>query len=498
MRFILSVLFTALLAMPALAQPWYARGQFNNWSTDNPMTDQGGGHWTAAITGLFDDQPYNWKIAVADWSVNMPTSDSRVYTDALGEINFHLYDQTTWDDGWFPNNVRRVGYNDHQQFDWEIVGSFNGWPGGMHDPAYAMTDMGNGLHRGTFTFDTGIYDFKFRGVGADPLAVWDTSIGNNFGNGAGNNSFAVTADDQEWTFELDLPNGRFRYFTEAAPSNDGDYNDDGVVDAADYIPLRKYFGTNTVLPNDPHGGTIGQAQMDTWRSNFGNTGGPAAQWLARSPQFADTPLVAQGGGVYTLSVTGLTAGTDYDIQAVKSDLSEQAPGSHAKIRADAAGEINLTLYELNGASWSDGWNPSAADRFGYEDSQLTDWEIVGAFNGWPGANDPLFAMTDQGNGLHTGTFTFDTPGTYGWKFRQIAETNPWNMSIGNDFGNSAADNVLTITNIGEEWTFELDLPNGRWRAYMAVPGGGSAVPEPGTIVMALVAALAICGTRRRK
>ena len=30
--------------------------------------------------------------------------------------------------------------------------------------------------------------------------------------------------------------------------------------------------------------------------------------------------------------------------------------------------------------------------FGYEDSQQHDWEIVGGFNGWPGANDPAFAV----------------------------------------------------------------------------------------------------------
>ncbi len=68
MRVFLSVLFAALLAMPAAAQPWYARGEFNSYGLDNPLTNQGGGHWTADITGLFEDTPYNWKIAEEDWS----------------------------------------------------------------------------------------------------------------------------------------------------------------------------------------------------------------------------------------------------------------------------------------------------------------------------------------------------------------------------------------------------------------------------------------------
>jgi hypothetical protein len=494
-RFILGVVFSALLAVPAIAQPWYARGEFNTWSLDNPMTDQGGGHWTADITGLFDNQPYNWKIAVADWSVNMPASDSRIYSDALGELHYHLYDQISWDDGWLPNDRRRVGYNDHNQFDWEIVGSFNSWSG-THDPAYYLTDMGNGLHRGTFNFDAGVYQFKFRGLVPDPAAVWDTSIGNDFGNGAGDIQFAASASDQPWTFELDLPNGRFRAFTEAAPpGNDGDFNEDGTVDAADYVKWRK-DGANP-LPND--GGLATAAErFDLWRANFGNTG-PALTWLLLSPQLEDIELTDQGGGLYTANLTGLTPSTNYDLQVARSDLSSVAPGNLAKVRANAAGEIDVNFYELTGGSWGDGWNPPSEHRFGYEDSGEIDWEIVGAFNGWPGANDPLYAMTDQGGGLHTGTFTFDTPGNYGWKFRQIAAMNPWEMSIGDDFSNSAADNVLTITNPGEVWTFELDLPNGRWRAYQPVfDGAGSAVPEPGALALAAIACFAFCAVRRRE
>jgi hypothetical protein len=53
----------------------------------------------------------------------------------------------------------------------------------------------------------------------------------------------------------------------------GDYNDDGKVDAADYVVWRKYEGTMTTLPNDPHGGTIGALQFDTWRTNFGAMAG---------------------------------------------------------------------------------------------------------------------------------------------------------------------------------------------------------------------------------
>jgi hypothetical protein len=59
----------------------------------------------------------------------------------------------------------------------------------------------------------------------------------------------------------------------AAPGINGDYNANGVVDAADYVVWRDNSGTTNVLPNDPTGGTIGSNQYNTWRGNFGLTAG---------------------------------------------------------------------------------------------------------------------------------------------------------------------------------------------------------------------------------
>jgi hypothetical protein len=55
----------------------------------------------------------------------------------------------------------------------------------------------------------------------------------------------------------------------------GDYNDDGTVNAADYVVWRNNENTNNSLPNDLIGGTIGPAHYNQWRSNFGNSS-PAA------------------------------------------------------------------------------------------------------------------------------------------------------------------------------------------------------------------------------
>ena len=52
----------------------------------------------------------------------------------------------------------------------------------------------------------------------------------------------------------------------------GDYNNDGLVDAADYTVWRDNFGAPAgTLPNDTAGGMIGTAQYDAWVAGFGQS-----------------------------------------------------------------------------------------------------------------------------------------------------------------------------------------------------------------------------------
>jgi hypothetical protein len=54
----------------------------------------------------------------------------------------------------------------------------------------------------------------------------------------------------------------------------GDYNGNGIVDAADYVVWRDSVGAATLLNRDTTNvGAIGSGDYDSWRSRFGNTSG---------------------------------------------------------------------------------------------------------------------------------------------------------------------------------------------------------------------------------
>ena len=98
-------------------------------------------------------------------------------------------------------------------------------------------------------------------------------------NEAGTGSFlsmGLTSGSRVGAFDVDFFAYKEGVFEPAlAPMGlAGDYNDDGKVDAADYVVWRKNEGTTNPLPNDNDiGGTIGADHYNLWRAHFGEMSG---------------------------------------------------------------------------------------------------------------------------------------------------------------------------------------------------------------------------------
>jgi hypothetical protein len=72
----------------------------------------------------------------------------------------------------------------------------------------------------------------------------------------------------------------------------GDYNNNGVVDAADYVVWRNNVGQSVTLPNDSTPGTVDQSDYTVWSAQFGNQAGAGVgTGLTNVPEPGSTALL---------------------------------------------------------------------------------------------------------------------------------------------------------------------------------------------------------------
>ena len=74
----------------------------------------------------------------------------------------------------------------------------------------------------------------------------------------------------------------------------GDYNNDGKVDASDYVTWRSQLGAATITNRDPNNaGVVGQSDYNSWRAHFGQTAGIGSGAIANAavPEPTTTALL---------------------------------------------------------------------------------------------------------------------------------------------------------------------------------------------------------------
>jgi hypothetical protein len=114
-----------------------------------------------------------------------------------------------------------------------------------------------------------------------------------------------------------------------SPSPVGDYNGNGVVDAADYTNWRKTLGQSVTAGTGADGnndGSINSGDYDVWRANFGHAGGG----------FTGPGTVVQGFVRYVTSGAGAGAAVPEasSVLLVSIGLASLAVGSRWKSNAD--------------------------------------------------------------------------------------------------------------------------------------------------------------------
>ncbi len=147
--------------------------------------------------------------------------------------------------------------------------------------------LGGGIQKWEFNSDTSTWDLSYTlDTGSGARGLTGTVVGSDtvlyattFGNSANNLiTLTDTGAASAFTILATAPtNTIYRgvaFVPGAAGGLPGDFNNDGKVDAGDYVTWRKNDGTNNALPNDNGLGTpITSAHYDLWRENFGTPPG---------------------------------------------------------------------------------------------------------------------------------------------------------------------------------------------------------------------------------
>lgn len=160
----------------------------------------------------------------------------------------------------------------------------------------------------------------------------------------------------------------------------GDFNDDGVVNAADYVVWRDNLNGSANLPNDPTQGTVTDGDYGVWKSNFGHESvadsGSGNSASIPEPQSIGLLVIALGvvlalrgkrfASGLSLSIALLMAGSSHG-QSLTTDPVIQANFSHLSLIGTGIGNVTQMAFGPDGklyvATFTNG-----VKRFDYDDS----------------------------------------------------------------------------------------------------------------------------------
>jgi hypothetical protein len=125
----------------------------------------------------------------------------------------------------------------------------------------------------------------------------------------------------------DVVTGIVEYVDTAPPGITGDYNSNGVVDAADYVAWRNNLGQSVTLPNDSTPGSVTQEDYTAWRTNYGRTAGSSAGVIAAVPEPATFHLLVFATLAVALASVRRTSRLDAVVLGAVAGMIIAAPAS---------------------------------------------------------------------------------------------------------------------------------------------------------------------------
>ena len=173
-------------------------------------------------------------------------------------------------------------------------------------------------------------------VDANELVEWyldDEAAPSSLASGASidlGNAFDTSVGDEDIEFLYRLTDGSIRagivnYVTSAAV--DGDYNNNGIVDAADYAVWREALGVATSLPNEGgiSPGVVDTADYNFWKSRFGASSGAGnlASLAVPEPSAMALAFVLLGG----LAIVTTSRRNGVPAMSKKQDTHDLVQGS---------------------------------------------------------------------------------------------------------------------------------------------------------------------------
>jgi glycosidase len=206
---------TALLAVsthyasPVPPAAWYLAGDFNGWSPDEPMYDDGTNGDTTAGDGIFTVQVsfasaghHEFKVVSDDGSIWIPSSNSWLDTSVDGEMVTITFDTNSYSDGWLPE-TDIIGV-DTEPGNWTAVGDWQSWD--KANPATAMSALGGSVYALTTPIASpGSHQYK-----AVKTGTWDAIGADGRSVNAGTVTFETVESGQNATFTVDALTGRVR------------------------------------------------------------------------------------------------------------------------------------------------------------------------------------------------------------------------------------------------------------------------------------------------